>query len=69
MLDYIILNESKVLKKSRQHLSPGAPEVLLSVWEADKHCLECSACAGKENFGQTHQALSTVLLGKFQPLW
>lgn len=41
---------------------PGAPEELGSLWEAHKHCLQCSACAAKEDFGQTLQALSTVLV-------
>lgn len=62
MLNYTILNESKVLKKSRQHLFPGAPEVLLPVWEANRLQLECFPCVGKGNFGQTLQAFSTVLL-------
>ena len=62
MLNLIILNESKVLKKSIRHMLCGATEALLSGCEANKCYLECFACIGEENFGQTHQALSTALL-------
>jgi len=62
MLNLIILNESKVLKKSIWHMLCGATEVLLPGCEANKHCLERFACVGEEIFGLTHQALSIALL-------
>lgn len=58
MLNLIILNESKVLKKKKSiwHMPCGTTEALLSGWEANKYYLEGFTCIGEESFGQTYQA-------------
>lgn len=68
MLNLIILNESKVLKKSVWHMLCGATEALLSGCEANKHYLECFAYTREENFAQTHQALSLLHFWKVPAL-